>query len=158
MVIVFMFQMLSIYHMPWHIILPMFYDKCTYSGMQNKFLVKKLTLGRYLISSSLIIYLPGEQWHSWWHCSGAAGTACSQTYRTAMKRDIKRPYGFMFISCAGRHCEQKMLKPLISIRGFIFKTSSLHRWDELRFNILFFKEIWLRKQLLKKLHCTLIGR
>lgn len=115
-------------------------------GMQNKFLLKKLTLQRYLISSGLIIYLPGEQRHSWRHCSGAATTACSQTYRTAMKRDIKRPYGFMFISCAGRHCGQKMLKPLISVSGFTFKNPNLPSWEELRFNILFFKEVWLRKQ------------
>ena len=76
-------------------------------GMQNKFLVKKLTLRRYLVSSGLIIYLPREQRHSWRGCSGAGGTACSQTYRTAMKRDIKRLYGFMFLSCAGRHRGQK---------------------------------------------------
>lgn len=129
-----MFQMLSICHMPWHIMLPIFYDKRTYFGMQNKFLLKKLTLGRYLISSSLIIYLPGEQWHSRWHCSGAAGTACSQTYRMAMKRDIKRPYGFMFISCAGRHSGQKCWNHWFQSGGLFSKNPSFTqmRWIEVQ--------------------------
>lgn len=110
-VIFFMFQMLLICHMPKHITLSIFYVKMQL-GMQNKFLFKKLTLRRHLASSGLIVYVPGERRHSWRHCSGAGRTACSRTYRPAMKRDVKkRPYGFMFLSCAGRHRGQKMLKP-----------------------------------------------
>lgn len=85
-------------------------------GMQNKFLLKKLTLQCHLISSGLIIYLPGEQRHSWQHCSGAGRTAWSQTYRTAIKVDVKQPYGFMFLSC-WETLWPNMSKPLTLVRG-----------------------------------------
>lgn len=37
-----------------------------------------------------MLSVPGEQQHSWQQCSGDGRTACSQTFRTAMRRDIKK--------------------------------------------------------------------
>ena len=85
--------------------------KLSYLGCKTHFYLKSSLLWRYLVSSGLISPVPGEQRHSWPHCSGAGWTACTQTYKTAMKRDIKRPHGFMFLSCGGRHPGPKMLKP-----------------------------------------------
>lgn len=85
-----------------------FMFKCSRVGWEINFELKSWHYDTTrLVSSEPVIYLPGEQRHSWQRCSAAAWTACTQTYRTAMSGDIKRPAGFMFLSCAEERRSQE---------------------------------------------------
>lgn len=103
--------------MPHHIIYFKFFVHYNCLGCKTHFCVKKISpLHRRLVSSGLI-YLPGEQRHSWQHWSNVERTACSQTYRTTLKRDIKRRWRLNLSFMSWLALAKNMLKQCILIRN-----------------------------------------
>lgn len=103
-------------HMAQCITLQIFYVKHSEQGWKNKFQLENVTLQLHLVSSGLVS-VPGEQRHSWRYSRGAGRTACTKTYRTAMKETLKKNdlMALCFFHVQGdTESQKKPLRPLMS--------------------------------------------